>query len=338
MAQMDQNGWPSQSVNTGASCISNLGYPQHSRPGYIRSSMSLYMKTKTLQGTLLIAAAACCYGMLGTFVKLAYRDGFTTADITISQFTLGFVTLLVLHRIIPGKSKAEQKIGFKSPVQLMAAGSSLGLTSIFYYTAIQYIAVSLGIVLLLQAVWMSMVLEAILHKQRPTMMRLVAVFIIVTGTVLATGVLYELKSLNGFGIMWGLLAAMAYTATLYSSNHLQLHLPPLQKSFWMVTGGLVIILLVFSPALIKGISIQVFISWGLPVALSGTIFPPVLFARGMPLTGMGSGAILTSLEVPVSIVVAHYWLGENISLLQWLGVLLILAAVVLLNIRRKNAG
>lgn len=291
------------------------------------------MNNKALKGSFLIAAAACCYGMLGTFVKMAYLDGFTTAEITISQFSLGFLGLLAMSFNNRGKTAGEvdEKTSGKGYLKMVAAGVSLGLTSIFYYMAVKYIAVSLGIVLLLQAVWMSIVLESILHKRSPGILKIIAVFIILIGTVLATGALHQDSSINWGGVGWGLLAAASYTATMYSSNHVQLQLPPLKRSFLMITGGLIVVLLVFAPALLHGFSLRIFLSWGLLVSLFGTILPPILFTKGMPLTGMGLGAMLTSLEVPVSIIFAHYLLGESINILQWSGVVLILMAVILIN-------
>lgn len=294
------------------------------------------MKNNTLKGRLLIAMAACCYGMLGTFVKMAYLHGFSIAEIILSQFSLGFLGLLILsfksgHKInIPVRKKATRK----SYLRMIAAGTSLGFTSICYYMAIKYIAVSVGIVLLLQAVWMSILLESIVSKKRPGLLKIIAVVIILSGTVLATGVLHSYNQINWKGICWGLLAAVSYTATMYSSNNVEQGLPSLKRSFLMVTGGLLVVLLVFSPIVLHGFSCKIFLSWGLLVSLFGTILPPILFTKGMPLTGMGLGAMLTSLEVPVSIVSAFCLLGETISTLQWSGVLLILVAVVLINSRQ----
>lgn len=295
------------------------------------------MNNRVLKGSFLIAAAACCYGMLGSFVKMAYLDGFTTAEITISQFSIGFLGLLAISFNKRAKSREQvgEKTSGKGCFKMVIAGISLGLTSIFYYFAVKYISVSLAIVLLLQAVWMSIVLESILNKIAPGILKIVAVFIILSGTVLATGVLHQHSSISWLGVGWGLLAAASYTATMYSSNHVQLQLPPLKRSFLMVTGGLIVVLLVFASALLHGFSLRIFLSWGLLVSMFGTILPPILFTRGMPLTGMGLGAMLTSLEVPVSIVFAHYLLGESINMLQWAGVVLILIAVILINWRQN---
>ncbi|PZF72768.1 EamA family transporter [Taibaiella soli] len=298
------------------------------------------MNTNRIKGSLLIAAAACCYGMLGTFVKLAYLDGFTTAEITVAQFSIGFLSLLLLSSGTRNDviDLGKKRTGRKDYLKVVAAGSSLGLTSISYYMAVKYIAVSLGIVLLLQAVWMSVVLECILNKKRRRIMQIVAVLLIFFGTILATGTLQHTSAINWTGIGWGLFAAVCYTATMYSSSHLQLQLPPMKRSFLMVTGGFVIVLVFFAPELIRGFSFKIFLTWGILVSLFGTVLPPILFTRGMPLTGMGLGAMLTSLEVPVAILFAHFLLGESISLLQWSGVIFILVAIILINRRKLNAN
>jgi hypothetical protein len=46
----------------------------------------------------------------------------------------------------------------------MAAGTSLEMTSVFYYL-VKYIPVSIGIVLLMQTVWMGVLLEMVFWKK-----------------------------------------------------------------------------------------------------------------------------------------------------------------------------
>jgi len=299
--------------------------------------MKQVMKTNSsiLKGSLLIILAACCYGMLGTFVKMAYRDGYNTAEVTISQFFLGFITLLILNLAMKKKEviPASKRNSTKSYVKVIVAGSFLGLTSIFYYLTVKYVSVSIGIVLLVQAIWMSLVLEMILSRKRPEFLKVLAVVIILLGTLMATNVFYQDSQINWKGIGWGISAALSYTATMYSSNHVGLGFRPLNKSFLMICGGFVIVILVYLPALLQGFSFGIFLNWGLPIALFGTILPPILFTKGMPLTGMGLGAIFTSLEIPVSIVFAHFLLNEQVAFIQWIGVCFILLAIILKNVK-----
>ena len=56
---------------------------------------------------------------------------------------------------------------------------------------------------------------------------------------------------------------------------------------------------------------------------------------GFPLTGIGLGSIVSSLELPVSVLMAFFILNEQVILFQWIGIVLILVAIVLMNIPKK---
>jgi drug/metabolite transporter (DMT)-like permease len=291
------------------------------------------MKNNLFKGSIFVALGASSYGMLAAFVKMAYGEGFSTAEVTLSQYSMGFAGLLILNLFRKPAPLPETKTsGIKSIGKPIVAGTSLGLTSISYYKAVQYIPVSVGIVLLMQTVWMGVVVEMILHKKAPGLRKTLVVGIILAGTILATNLLKQSVSINPAGFGWGMLAALAYTATIYSSNHIELHFPPVKRSLYMILGGLIIISFIFHSSLNQQFSYKIFLHWGLLLSLFGTILPPLLFTRGMPLTGVGLGAIISTIEIPVSILVARILLKEPVIFLQWVGVILILFAVVLMNI------
>ena len=64
-------------------------------------------KKNILKGVLFVGVGASIYGMLATFVKLAYNDGYTTAEVTTSQFMWGIIGLLILNVIQTVASKKE---------------------------------------------------------------------------------------------------------------------------------------------------------------------------------------------------------------------------------------
>ncbi|SEM78812.1 Threonine/homoserine efflux transporter RhtA [Mucilaginibacter gossypiicola] len=292
------------------------------------------MKSESLKGSLFVALGACCYGMLGSFVKMAYRDGFTTAEVVLSQFGLGLSGLFVLTLFSKQQATQEQRQpSSKSKIRLIIAGTSLGLTSFFYYMAVKLVPVSVAIVLLMQTVWMSVVLEMLVRRQLSDGRKIIAVLLVLCGTILATQLLKQSGTISWVGLGWGLLSALSYTATMYSSNHVGLQSPPLTRSFYMILGGFIIIVLIFHASINTSFSWRILLSWGILISLFGTILPPLLFTRGMPLTGMGLGAIIATLEIPVAVVTAYWLLHETTVLSQWVGIVLILAAVVLMNLK-----
>ncbi|WP_312825593.1 DMT family transporter [Epilithonimonas sp.] len=316
-------------------------------------------KKNILKGVLFVGIGASIYGMLATFVKLSYKDGFTTSEVTTAQFVLGFIGLLILNLFQTKTSKKQlSKPSSKEIRMLMLAGTSMGFTSLFYYIAVQYINVSIAIVLLMQSVWFSVVVESFIARKFPNARKIIAVMIVLTGTILATNLINMQVKIDWHGIFWGLLAAASFTMTMFTSNTLATHLPVLRKSMTMLSGGGVVVLLFLffaqiGPMYFDGLKsfylnftdntehirpfdYSIFWTYGFVLALFGTIIPPILFNIGFPKAGLGLGSIISSLELPVSVTMAFMLLGEEVIPVQWFGILLILFAIVLMNLPSKN--
>lgn len=295
------------------------------------------MNNSVLKGSLLVALGASSYGMLTTFVKMAYAEGYTSYEITFSQMLIGLIGLIIINLLfVKGKNEKSELPKGKMILKLIAAGTSLGLTSTFYYMAVWYIPVSIGIVLLMQSVWMGVVLEAVVAKKKPSGNKVFAVIAILAGTALATNLLLDSFEPDWRGIGWGFLAAISYTITIYTSNTVSLGLHSLRRSLWMMVGGTLIVGIISFPFLVEQFDPEIFLKWGLILALFGTILPPILFTAGMPKINVGLGAIISSVELPVAVLMAYILLNEVVNFYQWIGILIILVAVVFMNLRGIN--
>ncbi|WP_373709989.1 DMT family transporter [Kaistella sp.] len=316
-------------------------------------------KKNMLKGVLYVALGASIFGMLATFVKLSYQDGYTTSEVTTAQFVLGLTGLLILNLIQRKTSKQPLAQPTSREIKmLMLAGTSLGCTSLFYYLCVQYINVSIAIVLLMQSVWFSVVVESVISKKFPNAKKVVATIIVLIGTFFATNMINLDVKLDLHGIFWGLMAAASFSITMFTSNKIATHIPVLKKSLIMLSGGAVIIFIFLffaqigplhfdvlkefylnftdNTAHIKPFNFSIFYTYGFILALFGTIIPPTLFNLGFPKTGLGLGSIISSIELPVSVTMAFILLGEQVILIQWMGIILILFAIVLMNLPSKK--
>lgn len=215
-----------------------------------------------MRGSIYVALGASSYGILATFVKLAYFDHFNTAEITVSQFAIGLVALFVLliveKRRSPGRNVT---IGKGNVLKLILGGTSIGLTSIFFYSSVELISVGLGIVLSMQSIWMSIVLELLLQKRAPDSGKIIPTAIILLGTVLAVDIFGNSAGLDWEGVIYGLLSALSYTVCMFASNNIAIGLPPLTRSFYLVFGGLVIVLIFSFQTIAGGFSTNIFNTW-----------------------------------------------------------------------------
>ena len=288
-----------------------------------------------IKGILWVAFGAISYGVLATFVKVANNNGAHTGVLTFVQFLVGAAFLSVFVLMQNKKTIPSQKPDAKSRIKLIIGGTSLGLTSTFYYLSIQYIPVSMGIILLMQTIWMGILLEFFIAPKNVTKLKLLAGLITIIGTLLATNIFAESFDLNITGLIYGLLAALSYTATLYVSNHVANHLLPMTRSMYLVLGGLLATVLYWNVEIITFFDFETLWKWGIFLAIFGTIIPPIAFTKGLPVIGTGLGSILSALEIPVSILSAHFVLGEVVSPIQWVGILIILGSIVLINTKTR---
>ncbi len=301
-----------------------------------------YMSVKnSIKGVVLVALGATSYGMLATFVKLAYKEGFTTAEVTSSQFIYGIIGVLFINLFqrIQNKNSAI-KANSKNILHLMIAGTSMGMTSVFYYLAVKYIPVSIGIVLLMQTVWMGVLLEWFLEKKAPSLQKTLAVLVVIIGTAFAINIFkinFNDTTIDWTkGLFWGLLAAASFTTTMFTANKVALGISSAQRSLFMLLGGAIIVFGFGLYTQTTEFNFEIFTKWGIVLALFGTIIPPMLLNAGFPLTGIGLGSIVSSLELPVSVFMAYFLLNEELQLIQWIGILLIILAIVIMNIQFNN--
>ena len=144
---------------------------------------------------------------------------------------------------------------------------------------------------------------------------------------------------------------------MFTANRIASHIAPHKRSLYMLLGGGIIVAVFgfitqFAPNnyewakelfftinennIIRDFNFEIFSKWGIVIALFGTIIPPLLMNAGFPHTGLGLGSIISSVELPVSVMMAFFILNEEVILSQWAGIVLILIAIVIMNIQFKK--
>lgn len=280
----------------------------------------------------MVFAGACCFGILSTFVKVAYQEGYATGDISGSQACLGMCVLWLLYIL------TRKREGGRGPVwPVLLAGTTIGLCTHLYYLSVKWIPASVAIIFLMQFTWISMLLEWAFFRKRPAALQLAAMLLIMAGTVMASGVADARGTLSLKGILLSMGSDAVYGIYVVASGRVGNTLPALKKSALMMTGSTIIIFIIARPHfLFDGQLSMGLAKWALFLAFFGTIIPPLLFAAGIPKTGVVLGAILMTAELPVAVVTAHLVLKENMSLLQWAGVGVMLFAMMIGQKRSKE--
>ncbi|WP_343524719.1 DMT family transporter [Pedobacter sp.] len=296
-----------------------------------------------LKGILLVFFGACSFGILSTFVKLAYHEGYTLGDVTGAQAFFGAVILWILFFFQSRTAKYKAKVvpAVVTPWwKMLLAGTCTGLVSLFYYQCVKLVPNSVAIILLMQFIWMSILMEYLIFGKKPTGLQLFAVLLVLGGTVLASGMAEtSIGSMDLKGIGFGLLAALGYAGFLLLSGRIGNEYVPLKKSALMISGACILIFIIFPPAfLFNGALGGSLLKWGLIISIFGTVIPPLFYAEGVPRIGTAISSILSAAELPVAVMMAGLVLQEQVSFLRWIGVVVILSAMVLPNLKYLKKG
>ncbi|MPY18905.1 EamA family transporter [Paenibacillus glucanolyticus] len=279
---------------------------------------------RLLKYALLVFLGACSYGSLSTIIKLGMKDGFSMQQLVGSQYFFGWVMLLLLVLLFSRK-----RLGMKLGLSLLVAGITISLTGIFYGFAVEELPASIAIVLLFQFTWIGVILEAIVDRKFPSREKCISMLILLIGTILAGGILEpSVGGITAKGVIFGLMSAVSFAFYIFVSGRVATQVPAVNKSLYMTTSALIIILMVFSPSFIYDGAIPDGLwKFGLPLGLLGIVIPVLFFSIGVPKLGSGLGAILGAAELPAAVVASVLILHEEVSLLRWVGIIVVLLGI-----------
>lgn len=278
-----------------------------------------------LKYSLLVFLGACSYGVLSTVLKLGLLEGYKVDQILGGQYFFGWCMLLVLMLIF-----SRVRVSWKQTGALLLAGIPMSLTGIFYNYAVDQLPASLAVLLLFQFTWIGIILEAVWERKFPSRNKIISMILLIAGTLLAGGVLEQSGGQwTTSGVILGLLSALTFAIYIFVSGKVATNVPVLSKSFIMVSGALVIMFAVISPSfLFDGSLAQGVWKFSIPQALLGSVIPVVFFAIGVPKVGPGLGTILGAAELPAAVIVSVLVLQEQVTWLQWFGILLIIVGII----------
>ena len=292
-----------------------------------------------IRGAIAVFIGAASFGILSTIVKKAYAAGFTLGEVTGVQVLMGMLFLWILFGLqkIKGISK-DHYPSLTAKWKVILAGVSTGAVSVLYYKCVQLMPASIAIILLMQFIWISAIINYVVYKQKPSTKLLLGIVGILGATILAAGLAdIGIEEFNIMGLVYGILSATAYAIFITVNSKVGNDYPPLHKSALMLTGSFIFIFILFQPVTLFTNTIDLSIyKYGALLSLFGTVIPPLLFAYGMPKTGISLGSILSAVELPVAVAMSYFILYEPVTYLQWIGVIGILVVVIWINTQKRR--
>lgn len=257
-------------------------------------------------------------------VKSATAVGVYPADFLPLQYLVALVACLGFALV--------RRVKFASPrecAKMAVLGVLTGCTSICYYNSVSLLPSAAALTLLFQYVWVSVLIECVVERHLPSPSTVVAVIIVLVGTVFAAGLLEgSLETLDPLGVAMGAGSAVFYALYLYLSGRIGVGQPAALRAAMLPAGGL-LVTSVANPACYATALFDPNV-WPYAVGMSilGVILPTTLINYASPKLSTGMVSVMASSELPVGIFAAWALVGDAPTPLTLFGTFLVLAGIV----------
>lgn len=283
---------------------------------------------------LMVVFAASCYGILSTIVKLAIRDGFTAPEAVTAQYFIGFFLALIIFIIVRHKIPK-----FGGGMTLILAGLFTATTGTVYGQAVTYMPASIAVVMLFQFTWIGMLFDCIARRRLPKRVEVISLLFLFGGTIFAAGVIgQDISDIPWQGWAWGMASAVSF-ASFVMINQKQVDGMDTETRLLFTSFIAAIAIFFFqSPEVVWNGTLFGGGLWvyGLILGLFGIVIPIYLFSIAVPKVGTAAASILSAAELPVAVTVSVILLSEPLSILQILGIAIILVGMTLPTIAERR--
>lgn len=287
------------------------------------------MKKDSLKYSL----AVVLYGTIGMFLRWIR---FPSELVVLCRGVIGAAVVWLIVRL-QGKRMNLSAIR-KNLLWLVLSGVCLGLNWIFLFAAYLHTTVAVASLCNYLAPVIVVLLAPLLYRERLSPKKLLCVGAAVVGVVLISGVLESVPSdINGLGILFGLLAALGFVGIILCNRKME----GLNAFDKVIVQLAVSALTVLPYALFKNIGSPITfdlrsVLLTLMLALIHTGFAYCLYLDSLGKLPIHSVAVLGYLEPVVSVLCSVFILGEKMTVLGWVGAVLIIGAAAASELIREK--
>jgi drug/metabolite transporter (DMT)-like permease len=294
-----------------------------------------------------IGAGMVFFGAIGfsckaVFVKMAYRDIPGIDSLTILALRMLFsIPFYLAVAISLARRPHNERIQGRAWVWILFLGVvGYYAASYFDFLGLQYISASVERIILFIYPTMVLIMTAIFFKKTISKIQYTALIITYLGISLAFvddfwGSPQKNLTLGAFYIF---LSALTYAIYLVFSGEWIPKIGSIIFTCYAMLVSSAIALLHFS--WVKGLDTLLELPGeayrlGFIIAIISTVIPTFLTAEGINRVGSSNMAIIGAVGPIITIVLAHFFLNENISLLQIVGTIVVLGGVLMISWKGK---
>lgn len=295
--------------------------------------MSEQAKFSETTAYLILAVSVLCYASCVILARVVYAEGGNALTVLISRMAIFFVMLNIYFKV----TGRPTRLTTRDRVASLALGLIVAFQSWCYYSAFQYIPVSLASLIFYTYPILVAISTSLLSGTRLTPLMIAVLLAAFFGIFLVLEVSFD--QVETHGLLRAAGASLGMTTTVYLSTRILSRVDPQRMTLHSsaVTSWLYVLVVAFGPA-----EVMLPHSVGGWIALLAVpmvyVFAVLGFYSTIPVLGPVRASFISNCEPLTTIVMASLLLGEKLTPKQMVGGLLVLGSVAALQVfgRKKK--
>jgi DME family drug/metabolite transporter len=280
-----------------------------------------------------ILAAAAGWGIIGVFSRPLSDAGLNAVQIT---FVRSVIVALGMALYLLLTDRKQFQIHWKDIWMFLGTGLlSIVFFNICYFLTIERATLAVASILLYTAPCFVMLMSAVFFHEKVTVQKLAALVLAFAGCVLVSG--FTGGQMSGSAVLTGIGSGIGYALySIFGSVALKKYQPftVIFYTFLIASVGLIPFSAVTEIGAVMIGSGSVIAS-GLALGVLSTLLPFILYTGGLKELEAGKASVLAFAEPMIATIAGIVIFKEKVNMQNALGIVLIFAAILLLNMRLR---
>ncbi len=291
-------------------------------------------KKNSVLGIILVLFAGILWGFSGFFVNHLKPRGVSSPQIGVMRLGFTFIIMLIWTLIF----KRDVLFAPKRCYKYFIGAGALGMvgSTVFYFYSIEMTSMAVAAVLMYTAPIIVVVLSIFVFREHLTLLRSVCCIASFFGAALVSGIVGGVGNISVPGLLLGCAAGFSYALySIFSSLALSRGAQPLSVTVYAF-GFATLAMIPFGnvPSLVGKVAEDpTIVLISLAQAAVSCLAPYVLYTIGLKFTDASNASIMSTVELVAATVIGFVAFGETISIYAVIGIVLVIGAVVMLNIK-----